>query len=169
MAPVGHNLAQASDADVRAISIYVASMFAQQPGDRPKQADEVIARVTKAKQEIAPPASGDQGGPSSAMFTGACAGCHPETGTSGSARGLNLALITAVNGPDPRNAVRTILGGVHSFERERAPFMPSFATIFTDRQVADLVVYIRWRFTMQPPWRDVEDRVHEIRADGEKS
>ena len=41
--------------------------------------------------------------------------------------------------------------------------MPAFADMLDDRQVQELAVYLRARFTDKPPWADVGGAVAEAR------
>ena len=42
--------------------------------------------------------------------------------------------------------------------------MPGFGASITDEDIADLLIYMRWRFTDLPPWQDVRSRVDAKRA-----
>jgi mono/diheme cytochrome c family protein len=166
MATVTHNLAKAPEADVRAIAAYVASVLGAPAGDKPQRPEDVVARVADRAGTNTELVNQE---PGAAMFAGACATCHADKLARGSARGINLALSTAVNGPDPRNAIRAILDGIGPLDQGRSPYMPGFATTFTDEQMAHLLAYVRWRFTTQPAWTGVEERVRRIRAGAEQS
>jgi mono/diheme cytochrome c family protein len=153
MAPVVHNLARISDADVRAMATYVASTIAAAPGAAPKQSPVGLldAMPSKGAAEI---------------FAGACASCH-----SGAphAVAIDLAHSTAVNAPDPRNAIRVVLAGIMPSPGESGPMMPAFAGALTDQQIADLINYIRNHFGHGPAWGNLVDQVHAIRSGREKS
>jgi mono/diheme cytochrome c family protein len=77
--------------------------------------------------------------------------------------GVNLALSTAIAGPDPRNVANIVLSGVRPMEGERSPIMPGFAGSMNDGQVAALLNYLRARFSNQPAWTDVEKTVEDAR------
>jgi mono/diheme cytochrome c family protein len=153
MAPVAHNLARVSDADVRAIATYVASMIAAAPGAPPKQSPVGLLAAMPGKD-------------ASEVFAGACASCH--SGAPG-AVAIDLAHSTAVNAPDPRNAIRVVLAGVTPSPGEPGPMMPAFAGALTDQQIADLVSYVRGRFGHGPQWENLVDKVRAIRTGQEKS
>ncbi len=154
MGPVAHNLARAPDVDVRAIATYVASMA----GAAPTRADRAPARPG-APDAGAPPAVQTA---SSAIFAGACAGCH--SGAPG-AVAIDLARATAVSAPDPRNAIHVVLEGIVPPPGERGPLMPGFAGALTDQQIADVLKYLRARFGAGPAWGDLATQVRAIRQE----
>jgi nicotinate dehydrogenase subunit B len=66
---------------------------------------------------------------------------------------------------DPRNLIHLIFEGVHPPEGKAGPLMPGFAGALTDQQTVDLVGYLRSHFTDQPPWKNVNDAVNELRRE----
>jgi mono/diheme cytochrome c family protein len=97
-----------------------------------------------------------------ALYTAACATCH------GSDRGppyggINLALSSAFNGPDPRNAANIVLSGIRPTAGERSPIMPGFADSMSDEQITTLLDHLRTRFSGQPPWTNTADIVRDAR------
>lgn len=162
MAPVTHNLARAPEADVRAIAAYIGSMA---PAGRPPPASQ-------------PPSPAPaEGGAGAAIYAAACAACHQEGRQGGeavTARGVPLALSSAVTGPDPRNLIHIVLNGLHPPPGEAGAIMPGFAGTMTDRQIADLAAYLRSAFANRPAegepgWGDVEETVRRIRQGKETS
>jgi mono/diheme cytochrome c family protein len=147
MAPVTHSLARVADEDVRAIAVYVAS---QMPARSASDSNRVDAERAL---------SGD----GAQIFAGACAGCHDAPGATPPAPPVRLGLTTSLNAPDPRNAIHVVLNGLSPESGERGASMPGFAAGLTDKQVVALVDYLRARFTDQPAWRDVAERVAAIR------
>ncbi|HZP75121.1 MAG TPA: cytochrome c [Pseudolabrys sp.] len=166
MREVVASLAQVPESDVRAIATYVASLAPPNP-DRQRRAEALLRKLgqpeTVGAALPAPPNAG------AAIFAGACAVCHSPTRSSGSAEGINLALSSAVNGPDPRNAIRVIIGGIHQADTEPGPLMPDFGGAFTDAQIADLLNYVRTRFAGQPTWPDLLDHIRRIRQGQDNS
>ena len=144
MAPVAHNLARVSDADVRAIATYVASMIAGSPGSAPKPAPAVALAAMPPAPDVAE------------IFDGACASCH--AGIPGAVT-IDLAHSTAVNAPDPRNAIRVVLAGITPPAGDPGPLMPAFAGALTDQQIAELMNYIRGRFGHGPAWGVTQESV----------
>ena len=97
------------------------------------------------------------------VFAGACASCHGAGAASPSPPPVALGLTTSINAPDPRNAIHIVLEGLWPEPGESGALMPGFAGELTDRQVIDLVDYLRARFTDRPAWTDVPERLSEVR------
>ncbi|MET0967870.1 MAG: cytochrome c [Tardiphaga sp.] len=153
MGPVTTNLANAPADDVRAIAAYVASLMTRPapdktaPIDRPEQA-------AQAHPEGA------------VLFAGACAGCHgPGAPMMGQGR-PPLSLASPVREADPRNAIQIILQGVRPDQGVAGPVMPSLGSTFTDAQVAELVAYVRARYSDLPAWPKLEAAVAKARKEG---
>ena len=146
MAPVAHNLAVATEADVRAIAVYVASLMAARGRVAPRAGESGRAATAEGEQ----------------IFAGACAGCHGTLSAPASGPAA-LGLTTSLNAPDPRNAIHVVLEGLWPESGERGALMPGFAGELTDKQIAALVDYLRARFTDQPAWRGVPEHVTTIR------
>ena len=101
------------------------------------------------------------------VFAGACGSCH--TGAPG-AVAIDLAHSTAVNTPDPRNAIRVILAGIAPSPGEPGPMICRHLWGHSqDQQIAELVSYVRARFGHGPPWENLVDKVRAIRTGQEKS
>jgi mono/diheme cytochrome c family protein len=145
MADVTHNLADVSEADVRAIAVYVVSRMPDKRSAPP------------AAQRSAS-ADGEQ------IFAGACAVCHDAPRPAASEASTPLGLTTSLNAPDPRNAIHVIIEGLEPEAGEKGALMPGFAGELTDAQIAALVDYLRARFTDRPAWRDVARQVAAIRS-----
>jgi mono/diheme cytochrome c family protein len=157
MAEVVSNLASVSNGDIRAMATFMADVFGAPTPDRKRRAEEVLAQVKSSST----PAS--QAAPAGAeIYAAACATCH-ETSRPLPYGGVNLALSTAISGPDPRNAANTVLSGVRPVEGERSPIMPGFASSMSDAQIATLLHYLRSRFSNQPSWTDIEKTVADAR------
>lgn len=154
MAPVVHGLAKVPEADVRAIAVYVASLMhggAISP-DRP------------APDRVAEAASSHPVG--AALFAGGCAGCHG-AGAPMTAQGRpKLSLATPVNADDPRDAIQVVLQGLRPETGKPGPYMPALGDAYTNAQVADLVGYVRARYSDKPAWQDLESAVAKARKEG---
>jgi mono/diheme cytochrome c family protein len=146
MGPVTHELAAVPDADVRAIAVYIAAMAPQAPVSNPPH-----------------PASDAAG---NAVFAGACGSCHGADAPITRGGAPSLALSSAINAPTARNAVQMILHGIPWREGAADPYMPGFADVLSDRQIADLVHYLRGHFSNKPAWPDAEPLVRSARKDG---
>ena len=145
MTAVTDELASVPNTDIQAIATYIASLM-------PKSAPEpVVAR-----------AGGDPH--AAAIFAGACAGCHGADAPMTRTGAPSLALSTVVNAPTPQGAIQMILHGIPWREGKTAPYMPSFAAVLTDAQVADLAGYLRATYSDKPAWSDVPAEVAKARG-----
>jgi mono/diheme cytochrome c family protein len=165
MAEVVSNLSSVSESDVHAIATYMAGVFGTPTPERIQHGEAVLAQ---AKTSAAPASTGAamQASASDAVgasiYAAACATCH-ETSRALPYGGVNLALTTALSGPDARNAANIVLSGVHPVEGERSPIMPGFADSMNDEQIVALLQFLRGRFSNQPAWTGVEKTVEDAR------
>ncbi|MGA8897970.1 c-type cytochrome, partial [Bradyrhizobium sp.] len=157
MAEVVANLSSVPEGDVRAIALYMTSVFGPPTQDRLNQ-----AKATRAEMKSSPaqPALANAAGAS--IYAAACATCH-ESGRPLPYGGINLRLSTALSAPDPRNAANIILSGIRPVAGERSPIMPGFANSMTDDQISALLGYLRGRFSSQSAWTGVEQIVRDAR------
>jgi mono/diheme cytochrome c family protein len=174
MAPVVGNLASAGDAHVRAIATYMASVLGEPTPERRRQADALLAR-TRANGPGSKPISGDSetiaaqageqvGAAAGALiYASACATCH-ESGRPLPFGGVDLALSTAMQGPNAHNVINVVLAGLPAAEGERSPIMPGFSGALTDEQLVELIGYLRARFSDKPPWSDIAKDLHGART-----
>jgi mono/diheme cytochrome c family protein len=152
MAEVVSNLSSVPESEVRAIAAYMTDVFGAPSADRKRRGDAALARAgTSATQPPAATANAD----GAAIYAAACATCH-EAGRPLPYGGVNLGLSTAINAPDARNAVNTILTGLRPVPGERSPIMPPFASSMSDDQLVALLKYLRSRYSDQPAWTDLE-------------
>jgi len=158
MAQVVSNLSSVPQDDIRAIATYMAGVFGTPTPDRKRQGEAVLAQV-KSPAVVQASKINPAG---AAIYAAACATCH-ETGRSPPYGGVNLALSTAIAGPDPRNVANIVLSGVRPVEGERSPIMPGFAASMNDGQISALLNYLRARFSNQPGWTGVEKTVEDAR------
>jgi mono/diheme cytochrome c family protein len=100
------------------------------------------------------------------LFTGACGGCHAADAPMTRDGAPALSLSTAVNAPTPRDVIQIILHGIPWREGKAAPYMPQFATLLTDAQIAALAGYLRTHYSDQPAWTDLAAEVAKVRHDG---
>jgi mono/diheme cytochrome c family protein len=163
MAEVTGNLAGLPDADIQAIATYVVSLMGE-----PDAAQQVAA--DRLRQEIAAgagngkavPDAGDDT-PGAAVYASACATCH-ESGRPPPFGGLDFRLSTAVNAPNPQNIINVTLFGLPPADGEASAVMPGFANILSDRQVAELLAYMRDRFSDAPAWEGVAEMTRKTRS-----
>jgi mono/diheme cytochrome c family protein len=157
MAEVVSNLSSVTDRDVRAIAVYMADISGASAPGRKRPAEAVLAQAkSPATQASQTHAAG------AAIYIAACASCH-ETARALPYGGVNLALSTAISGPDPRNLLNIVLSGVSAVEGERSPIMPGFAASMDDAQMVALLNYLRARFSQQPAWNELETTVRDAR------
>lgn len=170
MGPVVGNLASASDRDVKAMAVYVASVMGEPSAARRDDNKDLLSSVDKSGTGSKPQSAGSQtvakaDAPDDAgavLYASVCASCH-DSGRPVPYGGINLALSTAVSADDPRNLLHVILGGVPPTSGARGPIMPGFSGVFTDQQVASLAQYIRGRFGRKPAWSGLAEQLQQVR------
>jgi mono/diheme cytochrome c family protein len=162
MAEVVSNLSSVPEGDVRAIAVYMTSVFGPPTQERLDQANATRAEIKSpsAQPVSTQPVSADS--PGAPIYQAACATCH-EADRPLPYGGINLRLSTALSAPDPRNAANIILSGIRSVGGERSPIMPGFANSMTDDQISALLNYLRGRFSAQPAWTGIEQIVRDAR------
>lgn len=145
MTEVTHALAGVPEQDVRAMATYFA------------------AQMPKSPTAPTPPAAIAGG---SAVFAGACSGCHAPDAPMMQRGAPSLALSTAINAASPRDTIQTILHGIPWREDHAGPYMPPFDAILSDQQLTELVQYLRARFSTGPAWTDIDRQTHSARQNG---
>jgi mono/diheme cytochrome c family protein len=156
MGRVSQELSGAPDADVRAISIYVASQMRAAPAT---QRGEVYA-VDRAQLAARNHPSG------ATLFAGACAECH-EPGAPMMLEGRPpLQLGSPLHEETPRNTILMIRQGLQPPVGRYGPYMPAFGNTFTDTQTTELVAYLRARFSDRAPWPNLGKAVAQARKEG---
>jgi mono/diheme cytochrome c family protein len=154
MGPVIESLSNAPEADVRAISVYIASKMG---GGSALPTDPAIDNEMVASRQFPQGAT---------LFAGACAGCHG-TGAPMAAQGRpSLGLSSDVRDTDPTSAIQAVLQGIAPPVAGRGPMMPSFGASLTDNQVAQVLGYVRARYTDRPAWRKLPKAVQRARKEG---
>jgi len=107
-----------------------------------------------------PPATGDL------IFQGACATCHAPGSPRVLAGQKLLGETPAISGDDPTRAIRLILRGRQPAAEQRGAWMPGFAPVLSDQQIADVLQWLRTS-SGHLPWPGLADRVHAIRTEGQ--
>jgi nicotinate dehydrogenase subunit B len=158
MAPVVQALAQADEADVRAMAHYLVAL---QPPAAAVDAQALVAQAA-AQPGLLP-------GPAQRLFTTACGACHHDGGADGGppVLGLNqpLALNANLHSTRPDNLLRTIVDGLQRPAFPAIGHMPAFGHALDDRQLVELATWMRQRFApQQPPWADLPAAVARVRA-----
>lgn len=154
MGPVTEGLSRLNDADVKAISTYIASRM--NPDGAPTKPAQPIDHAVQAQAAF--PKAAD-------LFQGACSGCHGDGAPMRQAGRPSLATASDLHADDPRNAIQTVLQGIAPPVQGAGPFMPAFANNLTDKQLADLLSYARARFTDAKSWPDLQSKIASIRKE----
>lgn len=76
----------------------------------------------------------------------------------------SLALNSNLYTDSPDNAIRVILEGIAQPANPELGYMPAFRHSLDDQQIADLLTFLRQDLASQAPWKDVKQRVSQIRA-----
>jgi mono/diheme cytochrome c family protein len=125
---VVNSTSKISDADVRAIAVYLKDLPAGTPEPR----------VTPP-----PPAQMAAG---EKLYKGACIACHEADGSGAPRIYPPLPGNANLQSADASSALRVILDGAESVTTPRAPnkgSMPAYAAKMTDQEIADVTNYIR--------------------------
>ncbi|MPS96032.1 c-type cytochrome [Comamonas sp.] len=171
MAPVIHGLAQLPESDVRAMATYLMA----QPGPAARDAHPVA--VNDGPAQAAPLAPLTAVAPASArrlqrhiagerIYQNACAACH-EAGSGPTLFGVKplLDLNTSLHAASPDNLLQVILNGIQAPADDALGYMPGFRDSLDDRQIADLLGYLRERFAPEEKaWPDDTKRINRLRA-----
>lgn len=173
MAEVTGNLGALPDEDVRAIAVYVASLMGEPSAERRARAEQILNEVEGLAEDSAEPVQAadsqtepegsETRGEGAAIYAAACAICH-EAGRPLPYGGLDFRLSTAVNASSPQNIVNVTLFGLPPADGEASSVMPGFAGALDDRQMAELLAYMRARFSGAEAWDGVEEMVRRTRS-----
>jgi mono/diheme cytochrome c family protein len=119
-----------NDADLEAIAAYLKDL----PGhaDTGARTPAPIAPAVRTAGE--------------ALYRDNCEACHTKEGAGASGLFTPLAGSASVQASDPTNLIRVVLEGVRSAATDGAPTaaaMPSFSWRLSDREIADVLSYVR--------------------------
>ncbi|MDF3839716.1 c-type cytochrome, partial [Cupriavidus basilensis] len=159
MAPVVEGLAQLPEEDVRAIAHYVASFGDAAP-------DTAASEQAMLLEQRSATAARTLGGPAERLYQNACAVCH-QSGQGIRQFGIkpSLALNTNLHGDRPDNLIRVLLAGIPAPASSELGYMPAFGESLDDRQLIQLVHYLRARFAPgKPAWDNVDDTLARLRS-----
>ena len=157
MSPVVRSLSAVPDEDVKAIATYFADI--DRAADRMAATDQAVTRA----MSYAPLGTGQEFDVDARLYMAACASCHYNAGKPLALR-PDLALNTAVNLADPSNFIQVVLHGVAAKDGMPGVVMPSFASAFSDRDIARIAAYLRRARTDLPPWPDLDRKIAELRG-----
>jgi nicotinate dehydrogenase subunit B len=156
MAPVVKGLAALPDQDIRAMAVYLGS-FNEPVTARP--AREALAAGLETSTAVATAASAG-----ARIYQGACAVCHEVGGPPLFGSRPSLALNSNLHSNVPDNLIQVIMHGIARPAATDLGYMPAFKDSMTDRQVAELVSYLRRQFAPdKPAWGEVAATVGRIR------
>jgi mono/diheme cytochrome c family protein len=125
---VVNSTSQISEADVRAIAVYLKDLPAGAP-----------------EPDVAPPPQADMSA-GKAIYTHACIACHEADGSGAPRIYPPLPGNANLQSADPTSTLRIILDGAQTVTTPRAPntgSMPGYAKQMSDREIADVANYIR--------------------------
>ncbi|WP_092412608.1 cytochrome c [Collimonas sp. OK307] len=149
MRPVTDRLADASQADVAAIAKYVMSIQ--------------VAAAPSQQQTASGQPLPQQG---AVLFAAACASCHSASAPmSMAARRPSLTLSRSVTADTPVNLIQTVLGGVPWTVPHSGIYMPPFADVLTDEQIASVAQFVRVDIGKRPPWLNLPQNITYARKE----
>ena len=157
MAPVVTQLKALPDADIRAMAVYLAS-FSEGAPDRAAQ-DALAGRLESATLSIT------AGSPGARLYQGACAVCHEVGGPALFGSRPSLSLNSNVHSDVPDNLIQVILHGIAAPVSSDLGYMPAFRDSISDRQLAELVGYLRRQFAPQKPaWTGIDAAIARLKS-----
>lgn len=143
MATVVHDsLALVPEADRVALAHYLADQMARETALSTGR----VARLGLARAALdtsSPPMGGADFADGARLFSANCTSCHHAGGPSGGTAFPDLAQVTSVVGPDPRNLVQVMLWGIGQGAGTPDGYMPRFASELTDAQIAAIATHLR--------------------------
>jgi nicotinate dehydrogenase subunit B len=156
MAPVVKELAALPDDDVRAMAVYLGSF-----NERPIGKAEQEALATNLETSTGTQAAAS---PGARLYDGACAVCHRVGGAPLFGARPSLALNSNLHSAAPDNLIQVILHGIRAPASSELGYMPGFKDSFDDRQIAELVSWLRRQFAPdKPPWSGIDAAIGRLR------
>jgi nicotinate dehydrogenase subunit B len=155
MGSVVRELARAPEADLRALSLYLATTMQPSPAGQGRSPPPDRAQAAAAAHPEG-----------AALYAGSCAACH-DAGAPMMREGRPpLQFGTPLHEADPKDAIQIVLKGLDPPVGRKGPYMPSFDGAFTDAQLAEIMAYVRARYSDQPPWQGLAGAVGKARKEG---
>ncbi|MCS3507503.1 cytochrome c [Achromobacter sp. JUb104] len=196
MAPVIHGLAELPDSDVKAITTYLLDLpkpkgerevvpvapvapaspspaASRSPSPSPSPASSLSPAAATAPSP-APAAATIQSlqgrrANGERIYQNACAVCH-EAGSGPTLFGAKplLSANTNLHAATPDNLIQVILRGIQEPADDALGYMPGFKDSLDDKQVADLLGYLRERFAPdEDAWPDPTTTIKRLRNHAE--
>jgi nicotinate dehydrogenase subunit B len=157
MAPIVKELKALPDRDIGAMAIYLASF---NEGALDKQAaDALAAKLENATLSIT------AASPGARIYQGACAVCHEVGGPALFGSRPSLSLNSNVHSDVPDNLIQVILHGIAAPVSPELGYMPAFRDSLPDRQLAELVGYLRKQFAPgKPAWNGIDAAIARLKS-----
>ena len=159
MGPVVSELGHLPDGDIRAMAVYLASFNDPvTPADQQAEVEALEARSDLTRAATA-------GSVGARVYEGACAVCHE--GATPVLFGVrpSLAVNSNLHSATPENLLHVVLSGIQHPATPGLGYMPAFDRSLDDRQIAELLKYLRGRFaTDKPAWGNLEATVARVRT-----
>jgi nicotinate dehydrogenase subunit B len=158
MAPVVKELAALPDDDIRAMAVYLGSFNGTPIGKAEQEALAAKLETSTGTQAVS------ASSPGARLYDGACAVCHKVGGAPLFGSRPSLALNSNLHSAAPDNLIQVILHGIAAPVSSDLGYMPGFKDSFNDRQIAELVSYLRRQFAPdKPPWPGIDAAIGRLR------
>jgi nicotinate dehydrogenase subunit B len=158
MAPVVKELAALPDDDIRAMAVYLGSFNDKPIGKAEQEALAAKLETSTGTQAVSASSAGAR------LYDGACAVCHEVGGAPLFGSRPSLALNSNLHSAVPDNLIQVILHGIAAPVSSDLGYMPGFKDSFNDRQVAELVSWLRRQFAPdKPPWTGINAAIGRAR------
>jgi nicotinate dehydrogenase subunit B len=158
MAPVVKELAALPDDDIRAMAVYLGSFNGTAIGKPEQEALAARLETSTATQAVSASSSGAR------LYEGACAVCHKVGGAPLFGSRPSLALNSNLHSAAPDNLIQVILHGIAAPAFSDLGYMPGFKDSFNDRQIAELVSWLRRQFAPdKPAWTGIDAAIRRLR------
>jgi mono/diheme cytochrome c family protein len=160
MGSVVHDgLAALPEADIDALSVYLADKVGATPDD-PATSAAVLTSLKKSQPD--PQYRRNLG---ERLYATACAACHYNAGQIVKAR-PELDINSAINLATPDNLIHVMLDGVNAAQGIAGVVMPGFRNARNDDQITAIAEYLREVRAGKPAWPDLAKTVADLRAKG---
>ena len=158
MAPVVKELAALPDDDIRAMAVYLGSFNGKSIGKADQESLAVKLETSTGTQAVS------ASSPGARLYEGACAVCHKVGGAPLFGSRPSLALNSNLHSAVPDNLIQVILHGISAPASSDLGYMPGFKDSFNDRQIAELVSWLRRQFAPdKPPWTGIDAAIGRAR------
>jgi nicotinate dehydrogenase subunit B len=161
MAPVVKELGALPDSDIRAMATYLASFATKAADTDARQELAGQLETLTARRDFSASAEGAR------IYDGACAVCHQIGGPALFGSKPSLALNSNLHSTTPDNLIQVILHGIEAPVSSDLGYMPGFKSSLNQRQIAELVAFLRKQFAPdKPAWTGVStalERAMQVR------